>query len=92
MSKTNNLIKQISKNISVTPRAKQYLNIDVKYQHDSNNGNRKATVELKIGENKLYVVRNIREFFTCYNSGFESMEFGKNFTYNPYLHSFKKKI
>ena len=51
----------------------------------------KSSVELKIGENKLYVVRNIKEFFACYNSGFESMEFGKNFTYNPYLHSFKEE-
>ena len=42
LSKTNNLIKQITKNISATPRTKQYLNIDVKYQHDSNNVNRKV--------------------------------------------------
>ena len=91
MAKTNNLIKQITKNISTTPRAKQYLNIDIKYYHDSNSDNRKAFVELKIGEDKLYVVKNIKEFFTCYNKGFEIMEFGKKFTYNPYIHSFKEE-
>ena len=63
MGKTNNLIKQITKNISTTPRAKQYLNIDVKYQHDSNNDNRKASVELKIGEDKLYVVKKYKRIF-----------------------------
>ena len=91
MGKTNNLIKQITKNISGVPRAKLYLNVDIKYTHDSNIDNRKASVELKVGEDKLYVVRNIKEFFNCYNKGFESMEFGKKFTYNPYLHSFKQE-
>ena len=91
MGKTNSLIKQITNNISATPRAKQYLNIDIKFQHDSKANNRKASVELKIGEDKLYVVRNIKEFFAYYNKGFESLEFGKKFTYNPYLHSFKEE-
>ncbi|MBK5242219.1 MAG: DEAD/DEAH box helicase [Clostridium sp.] len=91
MAKTNNLIKQITKNISTVEVAKQHLNIDVKYYHDSNNDNRKACVELKIGEDKLYVVKNIKQFFACYNTGLEIMEFGKKFTYNPYLHLFKEE-
>ncbi|MGH4119592.1 SNF2 helicase associated domain-containing protein [Clostridium sp.] len=91
MAKTNNLIKQITKNISTIKIAKQYLDIEVKYYHDSNNDNRKACVELKIGEDKLYVVKNIKQFFACYNNGLEIIEFGKKFTYNPYLHLFKKE-
>ena len=39
--------------------------------HDSNSDNRKSSVELKIGEDKLYVVKNIKEFFNCYNKSFE---------------------
>ncbi|MEK6265577.1 MAG: SNF2 helicase associated domain-containing protein, partial [Clostridium sp.] len=91
IAKTTSLIKQIIENISTTKVAKQYLNLDIKYYYDSNNSNRKAFVELKIGEDKLYVVRNIKQFFACYNTGIETMEFGKNFTYNPYLHLFKEE-
>ena len=90
MAKTNSLIKQITKNISGDPRIKSYLNVDIKYEHGSNSDNRKSFVSLKIGEDKQYVVKNIKEFFICYNKNFESMEFGKKFTYNPYLHSFKE--
>ena len=42
-----------------------------------------------IGEEKKYVVKNIKEFLICYNKSFEPMEFGKKFTYDPCLHSFK---
>ena len=91
MGKTNNLIKQITKNISSAPSEKLYLKVDIKYEYDSNCNNKKSTVELKIGEDKLYVVKNIKEFFTCYNKNYESMEFGKKFTYNPYIHCFKEE-
>jgi SNF2 family DNA or RNA helicase len=91
MAKTNNLIKQITKNISEAPRVKLYLNIEIKYEHESNGDNGKSFVSLKVGEDKLYVVKNIKEFFNCYNKSFEPIEFGKKFTYNPYLHSFKEE-
>ncbi|MBW9148244.1 DEAD/DEAH box helicase [Clostridium sp. CM028] len=90
MAKTNSLIKQITKSINGDQRIKSYLNVDVKYEHDPNSDNRKSFVSLKVGEDKQYVVKNIKEFFICYNKSFESMEFGKKFTYNPYLHSFKE--
>ncbi|WP_259473484.1 DEAD/DEAH box helicase [Clostridium estertheticum] len=89
MVKTNNLIKQITNNINVAQRAKIYLNIDIKYEHGSISDNTKSFVSLKIGEDKQYVVKNIKEFLICYNKSFELMEFGKKFTYNPCLHSFR---
>jgi len=91
LGKTNSLIKQITKNINTNSRAKEYLNLDIKYYYDCNSNNRKICVELRIGEDKLYVVKNIKEFFNCYIKGVDIMEFGKNFTYNPYIHSFKKE-
>ncbi|MBU3180917.1 DEAD/DEAH box helicase [Clostridium psychrophilum] len=91
MDKTNNLIKQISKNISDEPRTKLYLNIEIKYECESNVYNSKPFVGLKVGEDKLYVVKNIKEFFVCYNKSYQTMEFGKKFTYNPYLHCFQKE-
>ncbi|MBU3192081.1 DEAD/DEAH box helicase [Clostridium bowmanii] len=90
MGKTNSLIKQITNNISTNSIVKQYLNIDLKYYYDCNSNNRKVCVELRIGEDKLYVVKNLKEFFACYNKGVDLMEFGKNFTYNPYMHLFKE--
>ena len=89
MNKTSNLIKQIAKNISSEPREKIYLTVDIKYVHDSNVNNKRSCVELKIGEDKLYVVKNIKEFLIAYNKATELIEFGKRFTYNPLLHCFK---
>ncbi|WP_443661780.1 SNF2 helicase associated domain-containing protein [Clostridium sp.] len=89
MIKTNNLIKQITNSINVAQRSKIYLNIEIKYEHESRGDNTKSFVSLKIGEEKKYVVKNIKEFLICYNKSFEPMEFGKKFTYDPCLHSFK---
>ncbi|MGH4052970.1 MAG: SNF2 helicase associated domain-containing protein [Clostridium sp.] len=91
MIKTSNLIKLITNNTIVASRAKSYLNIEIKYEHEPNSDNRKSFVSLKVGEDKLYVVKNIKEFFNCYSKSFEPMEFGKKFTYNPYLHSFRQE-
>jgi hypothetical protein len=57
MIKTNNLIKEITKNISSAPKAKLYLDIEIKYQQDSISDSRKSFVELKVGEDKLYVIK-----------------------------------
>ena len=89
MSKTNKLIKQITKNISSEPREKINLTVDIKYVHESNVDNKRSCVELKIGEDKLYVVKNIKEFLLAYTKTTKSVEFGKKFTYNPHLHCFK---
>lgn len=89
MVKTSNLIKQITKNLGGVQRSRSYLNVDIKYEHESNSDSKKSFVSLKVGEDKQYVVKNIKEFFNCYNKSFESMEFGKKFTYNPFIHSFK---
>ena len=55
--KTNNLIKEITKNMSRTPKSKVYLDVDIKYQHDATNYSSKSFVELKVGEDKLYVAK-----------------------------------
>jgi len=91
MAKTNDLISKITKNMSISNVGRLYLDIEIKYQQDAINDNRKSFVELKIGVDKLYVVKNMKEFFTCYNKSFETMDFGKKFTYNPHLHSFKEE-
>ncbi|MGI5852594.1 MAG: SNF2 helicase associated domain-containing protein, partial [Caldicoprobacterales bacterium] len=42
---------------------------------------------LKIGESRLYVVRNIPNLLKAYRNG-QALEFGKNFTYDPAVHTF----
>ncbi|HHZ12984.1 MAG: SNF2 helicase associated domain-containing protein [Caldicoprobacterales bacterium] len=42
---------------------------------------------LKIGESRLYVVRNIPNLLKAYRDG-QALEFGKNFTYDPAVHTF----
>jgi hypothetical protein len=60
MAKTNDLINKITKNMSIPNVGKLYLNIEIKYQQDAINDSRKSFVELKIGEDKLYVVKNMK--------------------------------
>jgi superfamily II DNA or RNA helicase len=46
-----------------------------------------AEVELDIGKDRLYSVKDLREFFDCIYAKRE-IYFGKTFTYNPSMHSF----
>lgn len=50
-----------------------------------------SSIELKIGEGKLYVVKNIKNFMHAYCSINEDIEFGKGFTYNPQKYYFNDK-
>jgi len=45
-------------------------------------------LSLRLGEGKLYVVRNARDFFDVLKRR-EPMVFGKNFTYDPFVHTFR---
>lgn len=47
-------------------------------------------ISFKVGEDKFYVVKNIKEFFDTIEYG-KIIEFGKNFTFNPMIHGFEKE-
>ena len=48
-----------------------------------------STLELRIGTGRLYVVRNLKDFLQqLYNQ--KSYEFGKNFTFDPEIHTFSE--
>ena len=51
-------------------------------------GREKNYVELKIGENKLYIVRNVKDFLSILYNKTNTLVFGKNFTLNPSRHYF----
>lgn len=46
-------------------------------------------LSFKIGLEKLYIVKNIKEFIECIIDG-RRLEFGKSFTYNGKIHSFSE--
>lgn len=46
-----------------------------------------AAIDLKIGLERLYVVKNIREFLIALD-GYQPIEFGKKFTFEPARHTF----
>src|SRR5699024_12836042 len=45
------------------------------------------TIRLRVGEDRLYVVKDIREFLEA-ATGHTPVEFGKHFTYHPEHHTF----
>lgn len=50
----------------------------------------KGEIELHLGENKTYVVKNIKEFLQSYSEE-KPVVFGKNFTYDPNIHRFSRE-
>lgn len=47
-------------------------------------------MSLRIGEDRLYVVRNIKKLLSSIREG-ETLNFGKNFTFDPEYHCFKEE-
>lgn len=66
------------------------LSLEVKFELDSRN-QRKASVELKVGEIKTYVVRSMKEFLTTIHKKDTEINYGKNFTFNPLTQSFNRE-
>lgn len=75
----------VKKNGPTTP-----LNMEVKFESQlwSNRG---SSIELKIGEKKLYVVKNMKEFLMALITKNSEIEFGKGFTFNPSVHYFNEE-
>jgi len=47
----------------------------------------KRSLTLKVGENRLYVVRNVQNFLEAYLNE-DTLSFGKHFTFDPRVHHF----
>lgn len=63
--------------------------LDIKYEFASKEY--LSSIEIKVGEDKTYVVKNIREFLGAVRGKLQEIEFGKNFTFNPQVHIFNEK-
>lgn len=64
---------------------KRELNLEIKF-YDGDYYHR-PNIELKLGLEKNYVVKSMRRFLDAVLKE-ESLEFGKNFTYDPSIHKF----
>ncbi|CDF57453.1 COG0553: Superfamily II DNA/RNA helicases, SNF2 family [Thermobrachium celere DSM 8682] len=68
------------------------LNLNVEYTIEFNNFNYldyDAELTIKVGFDKLYVVKNVASFLESIDNSIE-YEFSKNFVFNPLLHDFKQ--
>ncbi|WP_251859583.1 DEAD/DEAH box helicase [Clostridium sp. Marseille-Q2269] len=66
------------------------LDVGYKICIDNKLNKKYISLELKIGEDKLYVVKNIKNFLKAIIKK-EKIPFGKNFIFNPLIHKFKEK-
>ena len=90
IKKNGRLIQQLKESL-ISAKAKmetKTLNLQYKLQFNIRRRESEAFLELKVGEEKLYVVKNMRSFLEAVIEQ-NDLEFGKSFTYNSYLHKFK---
>ncbi|MTI67760.1 MAG: DEAD/DEAH box helicase [Firmicutes bacterium] len=92
--KSNNITKSIidffkyKKDIN-----KKAINLELNYEFNSNVYDEfgdYSYLNLRIGEEKLYVVKNIKKLIESIKNN-ESLYYGKKFTFNPEFHKFKDK-
>ena len=68
-------------------KTKQEVKLEITYTLQAHYGSLRPTIELRMGLNKLYIVKNIKKFIEQ-TKDFQPSEFGKNFTFDPGLHTF----
>ena len=90
--KANNiLLHQIKNTLSSTNAEKVMIFLNLSFKLEVQEiYNSFLSLELKVGEQKLYVVKNIKEFIKAIKCG-DELEFGKNFTFIPDFHRFKEE-
>ncbi len=67
--------------------AKPSLTVEYSINNNFSSRSKLLKIELKIGEKRLYIVKNIREFLQCVKNQ-EPFYFTKKFTYQPAEHDF----
>ena len=70
---------------------KKPLNLELNYEFNLNQYygiEGSSYLNLRIGEDRLYVVKSMKKFLEALNEG-QDIEFGKHFIFSPYKHKFK---
>ncbi|MCM8709461.1 DEAD/DEAH box helicase [Clostridium sp. SYSU_GA19001] len=85
-SKTNQFIEYMKNAMLNNQKDFKELKIDIKYELEAY-GRRNSSIELKVGEDRTYVVKNMKAFLQAV-SDMGELEFGKGFTFNAFIHGF----
>lgn len=94
-NKLTNLVTALKDSFTTVEEDKNQVRLEAKYKF-VNKEDKKSSIELKIYEKKKYVIKNIKDFLKVVRFGNESIEFGKNFIFDPrkdtFLNEDKKLI
>lgn len=72
------------------PERGRRLKLEVTYESlHSHNRTYGGRIKLRLGEDRLYIVKNITHLLRCIEQKRE-LYFGKNFSYDPHLHTFSE--
>lgn len=75
----------------IDEKPKQEVQLEITYEFNRDHYNSHiSTLEFRIGIGRLYVVRNIKELLSHIYTK-TSLEFGKNFTFDPAIHAFSEE-
>jgi SNF2 family DNA or RNA helicase len=76
----------------ITPHKKNPIpiNLEINYEFTSEYNEYNSKVNFKIGEEKLYVLKNLKKFIDSMKKN-EPLQFGKSFTFLPEIHYFRKE-
>lgn len=69
---------------------KETIRLELTYNLEKDYNRVFSSVELRIGKDRLYVVKSLKDFFDSLDN-YKTMEFGKNFMYDPSIHTFSKQ-
>lgn len=89
MSNADKFVDAIKRNMKVVSGEKKKIKLEVKYEF-SNMFSKESSIELKVGEDRTYVVKNIRDFICAAKYKSESIEYGKGFTFDPLDYEFQE--
>lgn len=84
-SDIDSLLEELKEVSEINDDYKRELNLEIKFFEEQSY--QRLYVELKLGLEKNYVIRNMRNFLSSVMEE-EAIEFGKGFTYDPNLHKF----
>ena len=86
--KVEKLVRDIRNNMKKASSMKRNINLEIRYYYDRND-EFTSSVEIKLGLERNYVVKNMKDFLRSIESG-EVIEFGKGFTFNPTQNKFNE--
>lgn len=71
-------------------KTKEEVNLEIIYELENGYNGRLSSLELRIGMDRLYVVKNTRQFLESIIKN-KPLTFGKKFIFDPLIHTFKEQ-